>query len=193
MARTSKSPYALLGILAMAPRSGYGIKKLMDVSTRHFWRESYGQIYPTLRELERSRLIESEHVPQEGRPDKTVYRITDAGRERLRAWLERPPDAVPPRNELLLKLFFGRRAPAGSSRRHVEAFRGEQQGRLDTYAGLERWLETEYADHPGLPWWLMTLSYGRRVAEGLIAWCDETLATLAELAPEADPVDEERP
>lgn len=42
------------------------------------------------------------------RPDKSVYRLTAAGRAPLAAWIEEtptPPD--PDRNPLLLKIFFG--------------------------------------------------------------------------------------
>ncbi|WP_431606966.1 PadR family transcriptional regulator [Paenibacillus thiaminolyticus] len=33
------------------PRSGYDIRKQFQASLRHFWSESYGQIYPALKEL----------------------------------------------------------------------------------------------------------------------------------------------
>ena len=38
------------------------------------------------------------------------------------------------------------------------------------FAGLERWLETEQAGDPNLPYWLLTLSYGRHQAEALRRW-----------------------
>ncbi len=44
--------WAILGLLARRPRSGYEIKANVDTTIRHFWAASYGQIYPELRRLE---------------------------------------------------------------------------------------------------------------------------------------------
>jgi DNA-binding PadR family transcriptional regulator len=52
--REVKSKYAILGMLSIAPMSGYDIKKQVETSISNFWSESYGQIYPALRNLARS-------------------------------------------------------------------------------------------------------------------------------------------
>ncbi|NBC30055.1 MAG: hypothetical protein GVY29_08710 [Spirochaetes bacterium] len=49
---------AVLGVLAYGPSTGYEIRKLLSDTTSHFWKESYGQIYPTLEELRNEGLIE---------------------------------------------------------------------------------------------------------------------------------------
>ena len=46
-------------------------------------------------------------VAQDQRPDKSVYRLTRAGRAALKAWLEETPPPDPARNLLLTKVFFG--------------------------------------------------------------------------------------
>ena len=171
------SQYALLGLLSRGPHSGYDLKKSIESSIGHFWRESYGQIYPNLKLLERTGHVTSELERQEGRPDKNVYTITERGREALKRWLEASPKPGPPRNELLLKLFFAHHAPERAAE-HVRGYKQRFEEDLETYKGVERWLETEHADHPALPYWLMTLSYGRLEAEALLKWCDETLTTL---------------
>ena len=58
MAKSHKSRYAILGILAIAPgSSGYDIRSLMKDSTEFFWRETFSSIYPVLDELEKEQLI----------------------------------------------------------------------------------------------------------------------------------------
>ncbi|HEY1421381.1 MAG TPA: PadR family transcriptional regulator, partial [Candidatus Dormibacteraeota bacterium] len=52
--------YVLLGMLANGPQSGYDIKQLADISTRHFWAISYGQIYPELKRLVKAGLVKAE-------------------------------------------------------------------------------------------------------------------------------------
>ena len=49
--RESRSRYAVLGALTIAPMSGYDLRAFFDQSVRFFWNESYGQIYPELRRL----------------------------------------------------------------------------------------------------------------------------------------------
>jgi PadR family transcriptional regulator AphA len=176
MAKTGQ--FALLGILSRGPHSGYDIKRAIEESTAHFWSESFGQIYPNLKGLEHAGLATSETQRQEGRPDRKVYAITRQGREALEAWLGEPARFAPPRNETLLKLFFGRHVGPKEMARHLETYRSRYRQDLETYEGIERWLETDFPDHPDLPYWLMTLSHGRHLAEARLRWCDETLDTL---------------
>ena len=87
-----------------------------------------------------------------------------------------------PRNELLLKLFFGKQAEPQVSIDHVERFRDRQHELLATYEAMVQHLRDEHAGHPDLPYWLLTLDYGIRERRALIAWSDEALATLRTLA-----------
>ena len=48
---TGKSKYVILGMLARMPQTGYTIKKWIENEYSHFWQESYGQIYPTLKKM----------------------------------------------------------------------------------------------------------------------------------------------
>src|SRR5580698_5087465 len=87
--RTNQSLFAMLGLLSLGPRTGYELRKLSEVSIRHFWRESYGQIYPSLRALEAQGLVarKPEMGGVRGRPNRQVYAITEAGEAALREWL----------------------------------------------------------------------------------------------------------
>ncbi len=95
----------ILGLVALAPRTGYDVKRISDNSTRFFWGASYGQIYPELRRLESDGLIDAadEH---RGRLRRRVYRITHAGERRLHEWLRAEETAFEIRDEGLLRLFF---------------------------------------------------------------------------------------
>ena len=110
--RSPQGRYLLLGLLDLEDQSGYDLKQTIEQSVGHFWREGYGQIYPALEQLEQAGLVESHVERQSGRPDRKVYTLLEMGRERLREWLKEPARDEVPRNELLLKLFFGRPASA---------------------------------------------------------------------------------
>jgi PadR family transcriptional regulator, regulatory protein AphA len=172
---------ALLGLLSLGPMSGYQLRQLIDESIGNFWAESYGQIYPTLKKLVAEDMVTPKKEARGSRTERTLYALTEAGRQRVHTWLRIPAQRRPPRNELLLKLFFSGLVSAEVAIGQVETFRVEQQMRLQCYAGTEREMREKHAQHPQMPYWLMTLRYGVHEAEALLAWCDETVAALTQL------------
>jgi PadR family transcriptional regulator AphA len=100
-----------LGVLSGGDSSGYEIKKIFEASFHHFFRASYGSIYPALADLERAGLVEVEEVEQEKRPDKKVYRITRSGRAELARVLaaEEPRHVV--RSQFLVLMYFAHLLP----------------------------------------------------------------------------------
>jgi DNA-binding PadR family transcriptional regulator len=103
--KPSSTTYVVLGMLNMAPRSGYEIKHFADSSTRFFWAAGYGQIYPELKRLEDAGLIAGTEAGT-GERRRRVYAIEPAGRALLLEWLATPPAVWELRDESLLKLFF---------------------------------------------------------------------------------------
>jgi DNA-binding PadR family transcriptional regulator len=174
----NRSQYAILGALTLGPMSGYDLKQFTDESVRHFWAESFGQIYPILRRLEAEGLVERQPgLPASGR-ERIVYAITNAGRAALARWVGEPARHEVGRVEVLLKLFFARNGPPGTAERLLRAFRAEHAARLERYAEVERRLRAERGAFADLPYWLATLSYGRHTSSALVTWCDESLAAL---------------
>src|SRR5256885_16428466 len=115
MESLSGTALAVLGLLALRPRSGYEIKQTIDKTTRFFWKASYGQIYPELRRLAAAGLVEGEAAPRGGRA-RTVYGLTDEGRRRLEDWLAEPHFRGDIPDEGLLKLLFPALLPGGACR-----------------------------------------------------------------------------
>src|SRR6201997_4319112 len=96
----------ILGRIALGRQTGYDIKQFVDKSTRHFWAASYGQIYPELKRLEDQGLIRGRQEPTGGR-SRTVYDLTEAGKDALHGWLRSDAEPVDElRDEGMLKLFF---------------------------------------------------------------------------------------
>lgn len=167
-------------MLTLGPMSGYDLKQRIEVSIGNFWNESYGQIYPTLKRLQEEGFVSA---AEGGRAGRKVYDLTEAGRERLRVWLEAPVRQRVTRNELLLKLFFGRMAPVASMRNHLGKTREMYAADLLRYETVSAPMITaRQSGKPGLPYYRMVLSYGIHEARMIVAWCDEALAALDALA-----------
>ena len=85
MSLVNKSIYAILGILSIQPSTGYDIKRYSDKVLSGFWNENFGHIYPTLKKMIESGLIEN--VPGEVEDRKIKYAITEKGKGELKKWL----------------------------------------------------------------------------------------------------------
>lgn len=96
----------ILGILSRKERTGYDIKNILENQLSYFYDGTYGMIYPTLRKLEAEGKIKKEVVIQEGRPNKNVFAITEAGREEFAAYFQSDVDAETVKSDLLMRLFF---------------------------------------------------------------------------------------
>jgi len=180
--RETKSRYSILGMLSIAPMSGYDIKKRIEESVSNFWTESYGQIYPILKSLVAEKLVTKTVEKGAGKPDRHVYSLTERGREELRRWLSEGVTPKVERNELLLKLFFGEEVAFDTNIRHVEQYRELQRGLLERYKAIEAEIRARYKDNPNLPYWLLTVRYGEHVSQALLDWCDESLRKLNSMA-----------
>jgi DNA-binding PadR family transcriptional regulator len=119
--------YVILGILHLGPHSGYDIKQLADLSTRHFWATSYGQIYPELKRLTESGLIKPEDASK-GTRQRTLYHLTAKGKQTLHTWVSNPAIlSLEVRDEMLLKLFFADSMSKKETVTHLEAMRRRHQ------------------------------------------------------------------
>jgi PadR family transcriptional regulator AphA len=97
--------FALLGLLAEEPSSGYDLTRRFEEGIGAFaWSAGHSQIYPELAKLAAEDLIV---VVSEGARGRRVYDVTPAGRAALREWLLGPhTDGGTVRNEFVLRLFL---------------------------------------------------------------------------------------
>ena len=78
----------LLSILSHAdePMYGYKIAKFMEVDDENVPMMKQGALYPVLRSLEGSGLLESHVDPSVSGPPRRYYKITESGLETLKSW-----------------------------------------------------------------------------------------------------------
>ncbi|WP_327144307.1 PadR family transcriptional regulator [Nocardia sp. NBC_01327] len=171
--------HALLVSLTERASSGYDLARRFDKSIGFFWNATHQQIYRVLKRMEEQGWVTAEAVAQEGRPDKRVYTVSDAGRGELTRWIAAPGDAGPMRNELGVKLRAASLGDVPALAAEFQRHRDEHAHRLDLYRTFEK------KDYPApdqlsgrtLHQYLV-LRGGIRVEEGFVDWCDEVLAGL---------------
>jgi PadR family transcriptional regulator AphA len=175
--RARTTPFAILGMLRFHPMSGYDIRKEAAASIGHFWSESYGQLYPALRELAAAGLVRRRVGGPAGQRERQIYEITERGLEALQAWRRVAPRSAPVRNELLLKLFFADSGSLGPELEWIDDLLTQESSALREFRRIRAALRRQER-HPSLPFWLMALSHGEHRSRAIVRWCRETKAAL---------------
>lgn len=164
-----------LGMLTDGEASGYDLKKEFESSFGHFFAAGYGSIYPALNGLARDGLVECRHIPQEGRPDRKVYKITEAGREHLLAALQDPCPSHKVRSEFLATMCFSHLM----SREQIETVIENRVKEMSDYLRLFEEFETNcMEDWP--PGARFVLGFGQTMMKTMLQYIEDNRDMLLE-------------
>jgi PadR family transcriptional regulator, regulatory protein AphA len=174
--------HALLGMLARyGEHSGYELLKLAESGVGYLWSPAKSHVYDVLPRLERGGHARRRVVPQTGKPDKHLWRITPRGRVALTEWVNTIDEhSLANRGVLLLKLFFGEHGDPERLVAHVESFRRQAMARLEVLRAVER--EPPADPNEDLP--RLTLRQGLIGTEAQLRWAEEALVSLRTRAAE---------
>lgn len=105
MATNTPTQHVLLGLLDIAPRHGYELKRQYESRFSSLRPLRFSQIYSTLARLDRDGLVTLTEESAGRGPDRKEYAITASGVSDFEAWLTTPlaPDD-PPQGELFIKV-----------------------------------------------------------------------------------------
>jgi len=156
--------WAVLGLIALEPRSGYDVKRIVDRTIRHFWAASYGQIYPELARLERLDWIAGADAPRGGR-SRRMFTITIEGEQALQDWLQGRDTRIELRDESLLRLFF---ADVASEELGLGLLRARRQGFEQMLLQLRALDDGTGSDPPFVD---LVYRWGLDYCEWSIEWC----------------------
>lgn len=176
-------PHVILTVLSTRDATGYDITKEFSASIGYFWKASHQQVYRELNKMAQNEQVTCVLEPQEGKPDRKVYSITDAGRRALGEWFEQPTAHPTVRDEFSAKLMACAVQPSVayqvqlaelveesrklvSHYKEIEAAYYATPSTLDKQARLER----------------LTLRRNLLIREAWIMWAEEVLLELETLA-----------
>ncbi|GAA4900721.1 PadR family transcriptional regulator [Actinomycetospora succinea] len=165
----------LLSQLARQPSHGYELRRRVEAATGIKLHNN--SLYPALRRFGEAGAVTRTLEPQEGRPPRHVYTLTDVGRELLHDQLaDLPEELAGDEAEFLARLAgFGRLSP--DERRGVLAARGrvlaERRTRL---AGLAEAAAPSTPEAPHDPWAALVLDEVLRRIREEQGWLDRLAA-----------------
>ena len=173
--------HGILGLLHYREMTGYEINTVFRDSLYYFWNAQTSQIYRELQALEQKGWVSKNCVPQQKRPDKNVYSVTEQGRAELLRWLSEDGPDIVPRVPLLMKVFFMGERSREENIRYFENLKsyceifiqslGAVPGHIANYS---EYLE----DREKARYWQMTVDYGLRNMRMHLEWAESCLAQL---------------
>ncbi len=134
-----------LGMLSLDEACGYDLKKDFESLFKHFFAAGYGSIYPALANLAEAGLVDCREVPQNGRPARKVYEITESGRAHFQDSLARTTPTHKLRSDFLVMMHFSDQLDANKLRHLLDSRISEFQ---DAAAEMERMAQSASADTP---------------------------------------------
>ncbi len=174
----------ILLALLHEPSTGYDLKAAFSDRIRQFWSAEISQIYPTLKRLERRRLLQSRVEQSSKGPNRKVYALTVAGREELLDWLRGGPVIGTERFAYLAQLYF---MDATGDIRETRAFMISLRDHLARWLTHLQAIEREVTDTAGhAPERYSDAGFHRFAALRMgihsvgskVVWCDETIAAI---------------
>ena len=174
MGTASLTPFSYV-ILVLVGEGGAGphdLVRMMRQGAWAYWTSSPSQYYAEPKRLERLGLLSAERAP--GRThQRTVYRLTDAGRTALAEWLGTPAAFPRVQNEGAVRLLGAEFADPETVLRGLSGLREQIE------SGRE-WLVRSEAREAALPHRERVLAINRRLATRILdaqqAWLDEVEA-----------------
>ncbi len=127
--------YVVLGHLALRAWSPYELAQQMKRSTQAYWPRAESKIYEEPKKLVALGLATATRE-YTGRRPRTVYAITQDGREALRRWLDTPGQPPLVEFEGLVKVLFAEQGSKQQLLRTISAIREQSQRTRDEQAAL---------------------------------------------------------
>lgn len=163
-----------LGMLTDGPASGYDLKKEFESSFGHFFAAGYGSIYPALSWLADSELVSCEEIPQEGRPDRKLYEITEAGHRFLLAALKNTQPSHKVRSEFLATMCFAHLMEEEDIQAVLDHRLDDIARYQEMFRNMEQECMSEWPDGAKF-----VLGFGKAVAAAMETYINENRHTLA--------------
>jgi DNA-binding PadR family transcriptional regulator len=160
--------------------TGYDLKKILDHPMGFFWVAQMSQIYRELNKLEKKGLVKSEIIPQEKRPARKVYQLTEEGEKIFLNWLNKFPDQLSQtsRSRFLMHIFFSARIKLEELAFEIRRYKKEKEEQLRYLNKIEQWIKgynrEEKFKNDAFYWNLIVKKKYKDIAAG-IEWADECL------------------
>jgi PadR family transcriptional regulator, regulatory protein AphA len=171
--------YAILGLLALRDWSTYELAQQMQRSMRLWWPRAESRVYEEPKRLVRLELARTRDEGVGARP-RTVYGITDHGRDTLRDWLSDPAGIFRLEFEAMVKVFFADQGTKSQLVANIDRIRGAALADLQRdQSFVEQYLTTGGPFPERLHIIGLVTDLYARLLHATVEWADDASAEVA--------------
>ncbi|MGW2374687.1 MULTISPECIES: PadR family transcriptional regulator [Kitasatospora] len=175
--------HAVLAALLDGETNGYELAKTFNLGVANFWYAQPQQLYAELTRLEKDGLISGREVVQDNRPNKRVFRVTDAGLAELDGFAAAAAKPSFVRDDLLVKVQAADHVDPAVLIAQLEERAGFAQAKLDLFDRLLLTMRGDRTEDEFLregdrigPY--LTCLRGHAFERGNLDWCRRTITIL---------------
>ncbi|GHD93289.1 PadR family transcriptional regulator [Streptomyces naganishii] len=179
--------HAVLAALLDGELSGYELAKAFDLGVANFWHARPQQVYAELTRLEEDGFVAGREVVQENRPNKRLFRVTDAGLAQLQSFtaVAAKPSFI--RDDLLVQVQAAGHVDTGALIERLTERAAIAREKAGLFAKLLRTMrgectEEEFLRHGAHVGPYLTCRRGLAFEEGNREWCEHVIAVLRDRA-----------
>ena len=161
--------YALLGFLRQEPMHGYEIHRRLSESEGLglVWHVKQNQLYALLGKLEKKGYVTIELEPQENRPARKIFHLTQAGREAFLDWVQSPvKQGRRLRLDFLAKLYFAQLEGADVTAKLID----QQQAACQIWLNKQHQQTEDIRANRPYDWLVREFRVGQ--LEAMLKWLD---------------------
>lgn len=164
--------YAILGLLSLRSWTTYELAQQMRRALGQFWPRAESKLYDEPKKLVALGYATAAVEPV-GKRRRTVYTITDAGRDALSSWMPRPSAAPVIEFEGLVRIFFAEHGTKSDVLTAIEAAHEWVNQRYVDSGGISQsYLEGEGAFPERLPWLILCGRFLQEMMDAVERWAD---------------------
>ncbi|WP_431041530.1 PadR family transcriptional regulator [Streptomyces sp. P1-3] len=177
--------HAVLAALLDEQLSGYQLAKAFDMGVANFWHALPQQLYAELARLEGEGLVAGREVVQDTRPNKRVFRVTEAGLAELERFASTAAKPSFIRDDLLVKVQAVDHVDTDEVIAHLMERAAFAEAKIELFDTLLRQMRGDRSEEAFLrtgervgPY--LTCLRGLAFEQGNRDWCRRSAATLRE-------------
>jgi PadR family transcriptional regulator AphA len=147
-ARTlTTTSHGVLSVLALRSHSTYELTKQMQRSLHYLWPRAESNVYAEPKRLVDAGLAGA-RVERNGGRRRTIYSITQAGRDALATWLDAPSAPQRYESEALMKVFFAENGTKDGLLASIRALRHDALAAIEHFQELAELYDAGEGQYP---------------------------------------------
>lgn len=172
--------HGILGLLTYKSMTGYELMKSFNESLSFFWNAQTSQIYRELDTIEKKGWVVSKIIPQDDKPNKKEFTLTNEGKDELNKWLNShsPEKSMTIRDDMTMRVLFS----AGSNKlglvKELIDYHNQNEEYFKSLKDIEKQINSENESSKTSEdklYWSMAIKRGQINSQANMMWVEQCL------------------